>query len=206
MDFFMRVWSSKLLSQGRRSIVLLFGLSALLFAHTALAAEDGDRFVVRTAYTELIDGVYYLNADIEYSFGEHALEALENSVPLTIRLQIEIIRDRRFWWNKSLAELEQAYEIAFHSLSDRYIVRNLNSGAQDTFANYRAAIASLGRVSDLPIYENFLLDKDARYLVRIRAILDIRNYSAPLRLFASIWGDWRLSSEYYEWTLQSSNE
>ncbi len=202
----MRVWSNRLVKRSGQDIALLLALCLLPVCNTSFATDEEDRFVVRTAYTELIDGVYYLNADIEYSLSEQALEALQNSVPLTIRLQIEIIRDRKFWWNKSLAELEQGYEIAFHPLSNRYIVRNLNSGAQDTFANYRAAIASLGRVSDLPIYEDFLLERDVNYLVRLRAVLDVRNYSAPLRLFATIWGDWRLSSDYYEWKLRSSSE
>ncbi len=202
----MHVWSNRLVKRSGQDSALLLALCLLPVCNTSFATDEDDRFVVRTAYTELIDGVYYLNADIEYSLSEQALEALQNSVPLTIRLQIEIIRDRKFWWNKSLAELEQGYEIAFHPLSNRYIVRNLNSGAQDTFANYRAAIASLGRVSDLPIYEDFLLERDVNYLVRLRAVLDVRNYSAPLRLFATIWGDWRLSSDYYEWKLRSSSE
>lgn len=178
--------------------------AAALAAGVAQAADDvgTGRFQIHTAYSELIDGVYYLNADIEYSLDEPALKALESSLPLTIKVEIELIRDRRFVWDETVAKLEHVDQIAYHPLSQRYLVRELATGEVESFASYRAAIARLGQVSDVPVIDQRLLDPDARYRVRIRASLDLSEYSAPLRVYAKFWQDWTISSEWYEWVLR----
>lgn len=189
-----------------RSLALGLALCAVLGARagqdqTADPAEDG-RFVVHTAYSELVDGVYYLNADVEFSLDEPALKALESSLPLTIRFEIEIIRNRRFIWDETVARLEHVDVIAYHPLSQRYLVREIATGEVESFASYRAAIARLGQVSDVPLIDQRLLDDNVRYRVRLRAVLDLSEYSAPLRVFASFWQDWTIQSDWYEWVLR----
>jgi hypothetical protein len=192
-----------------RSAALRLALVAgLLVPAGAQAADEGEpppdegRFVVHTAYTELIDGVYHLNADVEFSLDQPALKALESSLPLTIKFEIEIIRDRRFIWDETVARLEHVDVIAYHPLSQRYLVRELATGEVESFASYRAAVARLGQVSDVPLIDQRLLDENARYRVRVRALMDLSEYSAPLRVYASFWQDWTIQSDWYEWVLR----
>lgn len=190
--------------RSRAVVMVAATLAALLSAAGARAVDDlgTGRFQIHTAYSELIDGVYYLNADIEYSLDEPALKALESSLPLTIKVEIELIRDRRFVWDETVAKLEHVDQIAYHPLSQRYLVRELATGEVESFASYRAAVARLGQVSDVPLINMRLLDPEARYRVRIRAVLDLSEYSAPLRVYAKFWQDWEISSEWYEWVLR----
>jgi hypothetical protein len=188
-----------------RLAALGLALAAGVGAHGADdpdAPAEAGRFVVHTAYTELIDGVYYLNADVEFSLDEPALKALESSLPLTIKLEIEIIRDRRFIWDETVARLEHVDVIAYHPLSQRYLVRELATGEVESFASYRAAISRLGQVSDIPVIDQRLLDPDAKYRIRVRAMMDLSEYSAPLRVYASFWQDWTIQSDWYEWVLK----
>ena len=189
------------LAAGLLIVALVAGGSVRAADEPAAAAEKG-RFAVHTAYTELIDGVYFLNADVEFSLDEPSLKALEASLPLTIRFEMEIIRDRRFIWDETIARLEHVDQIAYHPLSQRYLVREFATGEVESFASYRAAIARLGQVSDIPLINQALLDPDAKYRVRIRAVLDLSEYSAPLRLYASFWQDWTIRSDWYEWALR----
>lgn len=182
-------------------LVLGASAAALAAAENEAPTEEG-RFVVHTAYTELIDGVHYLNADVEFSLNQPALKALESSLPLTIRFEIEIIRNRRFIWDETVARLEHVDVIAYHPLSQRYLVREIATGEVESFASYRAAVARLGQVSDVPLIDQRLLDEDSRYRVRIRAVLDLSEYSAPLRVYASFWQDWTIVSDWYEWVLR----
>lgn len=192
-----------------RLAALRLALAAVLLAGPgARGAEEGEapaddgRFVVHTAYTELIDGVYYLNADVEFSLDQPALKALESSLPLTIKFEIEIIRDRRFIWDETVARLEHVDVIAYHPLSQRYLVREIATGEVESFASYRAAVARLGQVSDVPLIDQRLLSDDSRYRVRVRALMDLSEYSAPLRVYASFWQDWTIQSDWYEWVLR----
>ena len=52
------------------------------------------------------------------------------------------------------------YELEYRPLSQRYIVRNLNSGDQDSFATLYSALNNLGRVQGLPVIDDALLEAD----------------------------------------------
>lgn len=172
-------------------------------AATVHADNNQSGFVIRTAYTELLKGVYYLSADVDLGMSQDALNALENSVPLTVEWQIEVIKHRRFMWNTIVATLTERFQISFHPLTRRFIIKNLNSGEQQSFISYRDAIASLGQVNDLPVIDASLLEPHTRYTIRMRAVLDITDFPGPLKLIASWFKGWDLSSDWYAWALTS---
>lgn len=185
----------------RLSRTLLAAGLAMLASLPAVAQEEG-RFDIRSAYTSLNDGVYFLNARVEYRLSEAALAALESGVALTLELQIEVSRRRRFFTDPEVASLRQRYQLQFHALSQRYVVRNRNSGEQASFSTLYAALNAAGRVIDLPIIDAALLESDDRYDVHLRAVLDVRDIPGPLRLLAFWVDDWRLASEWYTWPLR----
>ncbi len=179
---------------------------ALVICSSAPAAHANNGqggFVIRTAYTELLNGVYYLDADVNLNMSEDALNALENGVPLTVEWQIEVIKHRRFIWDKTVAELTERYQISYHPLTRRFTIKNLNSGEQQSFASYRDAITTLGEVNDLPVIDASLLEPHTRYMIRMRAVLDIKDFPGPLKLIASLFRGWDLSSDWYAWVLAS---
>jgi Domain of unknown function (DUF4390) len=165
--------------------------------------DDPGRFEVRAASVELDDGVYLLNARIEYRLSSESREALNAGVPLNIRIDVEIIHSRRFWFDNTTAELRFRYQLEYHALSERYIVLNVNSGLQESFPSLFAALNSLGRVDGLPLIDAALLEEDRNYRVRLRAVLDVERFSGPLRLLAFWRRDWSLGSDWYQWPLRS---
>jgi len=163
-------------------------------------AEAKKPFEIRTASSRLADGVWFASADIDYRLSDDALEALQNGVALTIQLQIEVTRVRRFWTDAQVASLQQAYLLRYQPLSERYVVRNLNSGDHKSFATLFSALNDMGRIVDLPIIDASVLS-DARYEISMRAVLDQNTLPGPLRLLA-FWGEgFRLVSDWYTWTL-----
>ena len=87
-------------------------LLALLGMRSAWAAG----FEVRAASTRLEQGVYRLNASIEYRFSNAALDALRNGVPLTVELQMEVRRRRPWVWDETVYTLAQRYRIEYRPL------------------------------------------------------------------------------------------
>lgn len=190
---------------GRTPAVALAGalLLGCLLPPGAHADNNSGGFVIRTAYTELLNGVYYLSADVDLSMSGQALNALENSVPLTVEWQIEVIHPRFLLWNQTVARLTERYQISYHPLTQRFVIKNLNSGEQQSFASYRDAILNLGQVNDLPVIDASLLEPHTRYMIRMRAVLDITDFPGPLKLIASLFKGWDLSSDWYAWVLAS---
>ncbi len=164
--------------------------------------EDPGRFAIRDASVELGSGVYFLNASIEYRLSTEARMALQSGVPLTIRLEVELLNKRRFWFDNEDAALRQLYQLEYHALSERYIVQSLNSGDQATFSTVFAALDYLGRINHLPLIDATLIDPDREYDIRLRAVLDVEQFPGPLRLLAFWRRDWSLGSDWYRWRLQ----
>jgi hypothetical protein len=186
---------------------LRFGLVMLacLLVAPSLAQNEIERegyFEVRSASTRLVDGVHVLDARLQLILSSEALRALSSGVALRIELQLEVIRVRRFYFDDDAAELTVRYELEYRPLSQRYIVRNLNSGDQDSFATLYSALNTLGRVQGLPVIDDALLETGKTFRIRIRAMLSTRQYPAPLRLLF-FWRDqWQLQSEWIEWLLE----
>lgn len=183
-------------------------LGALLVIGSALDVDAQNRpqragyFDVRSASTQLEEGVLELDARLQLVLSDDALAALDNGVPLTIELKLEVIRERRFMLDATDAELSVHYELEYRPLSQRYIVRNLNSGEQDSFATLYSALNNLGRIQQLPVIDVSLLERDADYRMRLQALLSTQQYPAPLRLLFFWRDDWQLKSEWYEWSLE----
>jgi hypothetical protein len=180
-------------------------VAAVLLAGAAAAQDPVERegyFEVRSASTRLNEGVHSLDARLQLVLSSEALNALNSGVPLTIELQLQVIRSRRFYIDSLDAELAVRFELEYRPLSQRYIVRNLNSGDQDSFATLYSALNNLGRIQGLPIIDESLLIPNRDYRVRLRALLATEQYSAPLRLLFFWRDEWQLKSEWYEWSLE----
>lgn len=175
-------------------LVLLWGV---LGAAGAWAAG----FEVIGASTKLEGGVYRLNARIEYHFSGPALEALQNGVPLTVELEMEVRRRRPWLWDETVYALTQRFRLEYHALSRQYLVNNLNSGERRGFSSRTAALQFMGQITDFPLLDKGLLTPGERYEGALRAWLDIESLPAPLRLFAYLSDDWRLTSEWRAWPL-----
>lgn len=169
-------------------------IPALLVSGKCMAEE----FVINSAELVLTDKVYQLNARVEFEFSKDVLNAIENGVPLIIEMDIEFMKPRSYIWDKELASLEQRYQLQFHALSEQYIVRNINSGAQYTFFSLTAALQKIGIIDHLPLIDENLLSNNSgeKYYARIRTQLSFENLPVPLKLNALISRSWWLGSEW----------
>ncbi len=190
------------LKLSRRFVIAML---AVLVLGSGLAQEAIERqgyFEVRSASTQVLDHVHTLDARLQLVLSSEALAALESGVTLTIEIQMQVIRVRRFLTDSIDAELTIDYELEYRPLSQRYIVKNLNSGDQDSFATLYSALNSLGRIQNLPVIDDELLLPNRSYRLRLRAMLNTKQYPAPLRLLFFWRGQWQLQSEWFEWLLE----
>jgi hypothetical protein len=199
--------SAAVLKQFLKARLSALGLVLVLcmgMVGNAFVQADGKFLNVRGASTTLEDGVYLLSANIDYRLSAAALEALQNGVPLTIELEIQVLEAPWLMvWEKEVANLRERYSIQYHALSEQYLVENLNTGVQRNFPTRDAALEALGTVVDLPMLDKNLLAPGKRYVGRMRARLDIEALPLPLRPLAYLSSQWRLQSAWYQWPIHS---
>ena len=182
-------------------LAIVAGMIAFAPVSAQQLPERQGFFDIRSATTLLNEGVHELEARLQLILSDEALEALNSGVPLTIELDFEVIRVRGLWLDSLDATLTFTYELEYRPLSQRYIVRNLNSSNQDSFATLYSALNNLGRIQGLPVVDDAVLDSASRYRLRLRARLSTRQYPAALRLLFFWRSQWQLESDWYEWTL-----
>ncbi|HFD31389.1 MAG TPA: DUF4390 domain-containing protein [Gammaproteobacteria bacterium] len=171
-----------------------------LFSFSTTSFAEG--FRILAAETKLKNHVYHLEANMDLKFSDDALDALRSGVPLIVLVNIEVNKDRSWWWDKTIAELEQGYLLLYHALSEKYIIHNLNSGAQQNFISLNAALHFLSNIRDFPLIDKNLLDEDDDYYVQMRIYLDIESLPAPMRPIAYISSQWQLESDWFTWPLK----
>jgi hypothetical protein len=177
-------------------------LVALLWARPLQADGLEGRFEVRSADLQLKDGVYHLNAHVELPVSDAVRRGLAEGVPLTMELDLDIERVRQLLPNSRVAELTQRYHLQYNAVSARFILRNDNSGQQQSLSTIEAAIEQLSDVRWLPVLDKALITADRRYEANVRAKLDYANVPFSLRVLMFWVNDWHRESDWYTWTLQ----
>jgi hypothetical protein len=186
-------------------LVLLAGVSAIAQPY------DSGKFEVLEAGHELIDGRYHINGLIYLRLPSDATQALHATLPLTIRIEVQFLNRLWFWWDNTEFERIARFRLSYYPLTDRYVVENEqaeepasgSAGHRQTFPTLPAALEYIGRVEELAVVEAAELDRNLRYDLRIRAVLDQDELPGPLRLFAFWRNDWSIGSEWLVWQLDA---
>ncbi len=189
----------------RRCAALLLAAAALTgFLSAAPARAEGleGRFEVRSADLELKDGVYQLNARLDLPAGDAVRRGLAEGVPLSLELDIDIERVRQLLPNSRVAELTQRYHLQYNAVSARFILRNDNSGQQESLGTIDAAMEQLSAIHGLPVLDKSLITADRRYEASVRAKIDYGTVPFSLRMLMFWVDEWHRESDWYTWTLQ----
>src|SRR5450631_1263912 len=176
--------------------------ASLVLARPLHAEGLAGRFEVRSADLELKDGVYHLNARIDLPVSDAVRRGLVEGVPLTLEVDLDIECVRQLLPNSSVAELTQRYRLQYNAVSARYILRNENSGQQESLGTVEAALELLSEVRDLPVLDKSLLPPGRRYEASVRAKVDYGSVPFSLRMLMFWVNEWHRDSDWYTWALQ----
>ena len=177
-------------------------LATLVLVQPLYAEGLAGRFEVRSADLELKDGVYHLNARIDMPISDAVRRGLAEGVPLALEVDLDIERVRQLLPNSRVAELSQRYHLQYNAVSARYILRNDNSGQQESLGTVDEALEHLSEVHSLPALDKALIAPDRRYEANVRGKLDFGTVPFTLRLLMFWVSDWHRESDWYAWTFQ----
>jgi hypothetical protein len=180
----------------------LLALCLVVFCSAEPGLAANPSFEIKTPYVSTADGVYTLHAQLAFMVPEAPAKAVREGATLNLNLQIKFDRVRHWWTNETVAELEQRYELVYHGVSERYLVRNVNSGAQTSFASFDEAIESLKDINGLPLLDTALLAANQEYEVNLRGTAEVRTIPRALGMLLFWVDDFSLRSSWYTWPLK----
>jgi len=182
--------------------IALIGIFFSLNVSAQMRPNHEGYFAVRSASAIMIERKYMLDSRLQLFLSDEALNALNSGVPLTIELNIELLRIRRFLPDDKETEMSFWYELEYRPLSQRYIVRDVKNASQESYSTLFSALNRLGRIQNLFLFDDNSLISDANYRLRLQAQLSTKQYSAPLRMLFFWRSQWDIKSGWYEWQLQ----
>jgi hypothetical protein len=175
----------------------------MLSAAVGLRAEDPleGELEIRSAYAVPSNGVIMLSARVVYPQSGLLSASLKDGVTLSFDLECVVSRHRRFWLDAEAVSLTRHRELSYHVVSDRYLLRDVDAGKQESVATLEAALARLGQVEEWPIAVDSQLRRDEQWQIGLRA--GVRRGHMPDALRALMfWSDaWHRTSDWYTWTL-----
>ena len=172
----------------------------LLTSFNAYAQDEDEYILVISASSYLEDEIYYLDAWLDYNLPEEAELALQSGVNLLLEIEVEFVRNRRFWLDAVDASLIQTFDLEYNPLLERYVVFNENSGTQDYFITLFSALNYIGRIAELPLIDKSLLNINSDYDIRVRATLSIESMQSILNLI-QFWRESKIQSSWHRWKI-----
>jgi hypothetical protein len=183
-----------------RILTRLAGTLLALSAALAFANALDGVLAVRSAYVNFDRGVIQLYARVQYPLNPAIREALQDGVTLTFDVETRVDRVRHLWFNANVVDLTLRRELAYHVVTDRFVVRDVSSGNEKNFATLQEALAYLGKVDGWPILVEPQLD-GGRYIISVRAGVRRGKLPASLRMLLFWTDDWQRVSKWYSWSL-----
>ncbi len=162
-------------------------------------------FSVNSVKTYAQSNHILIDADLTMNFSSEVIEALENGIPLTIAVQVQVYRQRKWWPDVIIKESLQLFELAYHPLTNVHVVRNLATQDRYSFNSREEALKVLGTIRGAHLIEKQQLKSDQQYYVQIHTLLDINHLPPALRQIAALSPSWRLESDWSRWPVLIQN-
>ena len=170
----------------------------MLFSHSAMAAPDIE---ILSVESQLSNNILSITADAEVNLAKDPVEALESGVPLFFDLHIEILRNRKYIWDRDLFKTKYTYSLQRHTLSKKYVLKNLITDTQQVHSSIVAAVESLGQIRKLAVIDMEELTDRKNLVIAIQFELKISALPAPMMPLAYVSPQWHISSHKRKWKL-----
>ena len=168
---------------------------ALALGLTACGADGEQRFRIDQVQVRLARQALDLDFRQALSFSEAAREALESGVPLTVRVDLDLLQAGTL---VHVVTTSARFEIRYLPLSEHYRLTRPD-GRSSTYPRLRHVQAELNRLR-YELATGPVLAGDYELHARVR--LDTQSLPAPMRLPATLTPAWRHDSEWTTWPFE----
>jgi hypothetical protein len=148
------------------------------------------------------EGVY-LSATVRFELPAAVEDALLRGVPMFFVAEVDVFRDRWYWYDKKILSVERHMRLAYQPLTRRWRL-NVASGTitsnslglalNQGFETLGEALAALRRISRWRIADASEIEADAKNNIEFRFRLDVSQLPRPFQIGALGQADWDISA------------
>jgi hypothetical protein len=179
-----------------RSVLLAFFL--LFFCHTDMQAAE---IQLTQASLEATGNGYRLSTAYSFELNHSLEDALMRSVPLYFTTDVRLTRQRWYWFDEISVSVSRTVRIFFNVLTRQYHA-STSDQLQQNFSSLEDVLALIRRPPRWIIADENALKSGDVYKVSLRLRLDVTQLPKPFQIDALNNSDWRLSSDWKEFTFK----
>ena len=167
----------------------------MLNATLITTANAKNNFSVRNVLYSLQDSRLIVFSQLDLTLSSDLIEAINNGVAISIA--VEYAKPKKTFLGITHEVITTTtYEIERHSLSNRYLMRDIETDKIDIFNSIQAALDNLGR----SLRQSIKFEEGTKELA-IRCYVDKFRLPGPLRFKAFFSKSWSPSSDWSIWPL-----
>jgi Domain of unknown function (DUF4390) len=153
--------------------------------------------------SERRDAALYLTAQLKLELGPAVEDALLKGLAVHFVAEVEIFRDRWYWYDRKIGLVARHYRLAFQPLTRRWRLNVSNepiSGAglvgsiAQSFETLAEAVDVIRRQSGWKVLDLTEIDPEARQYISYRFRLDKSQLPRPFQMAAGNQAEWSLSA------------
>jgi hypothetical protein len=159
---------------------------------------------VKSAQASLNDRLLLVNARFDLPVNPRIEEALSKGIPIDVVIDVNMVKHRWWWRNRLITDQNLRRRIQFHALSRQYLVSDLHAHEQPiSFNTLTQALTHIGTLDEFKIIltPKKEIEVGARYLLQLRAHLDIEALPMLMRPLAYATPSWRRNTGWTEWPI-----
>lgn len=161
----------------------------LLFVFQGAASAKGAALANIVVHNTRDDLLLFL--EVEGAFRENMGQAIMNGVPASFSFYVILYRDRDFWMDEKIVEIDVTHTIKYNNIKNEYTVnRSWEEGNPVVTKSFEEAKKRMSEIKGMHIVSLSKLIKGAQYQIKAKA--ELSKIELPLYLhyvffFMSLW-------------------
>jgi len=139
-------------------------LAMMVFQLLVFGAEAEENPLVKQTHIHIENGIVY--CDVQ-TFNQEAyiLKVLGGGSPLTVFWQFDVLRERAFWSNSSVAVVRLGRQVIPDLVTKRWLMRDLSAGVIRYTSDIHVAMRFLTTMNHAAAVDVSLLNKQEKYIL-----------------------------------------
>lgn len=200
---------SKLNALGRtsewlRALLACAFLSMAFWLPASAQTQGNSAAEVIELKLERADGALVLQSSIRLELATALEDALQKGMPIYFVTEVELTRDRWYWYDKKLGATSRHYRLAYQPLTrvwrlnvsrDPIGTAVFSSSLSQTFESLPEALSAIRRTANWKLADLADLEGDNKFTLSFKFRLDVTQLPRPFQMTAGSQADWNLSAQ-----------
>jgi len=153
---------------------------------------------------ERADGALLLQSSLRLDLSSTVEDALQKGMPIYFVTEVELMRDRWYWYDKKVGAVARHYRLAYQPLTRKWRLNvsrdpigavGLASSLSQTFETLPEAMSAIRRTVNWKLADISDIDVDNKYTLSFKFRLDVSQLPRPFQMTAGSQAEWNLSAQ-----------